>query len=64
MRTVGPFKRLFYEVLQAVIPITVLVIFLQVTVLSLPAAVLARFLVGALMVTLGQDRPPVPEEVH
>lgn len=47
------FKKLFAETLQAVIPVVVLVIVLQVTLLSLPAAIIARFLVGAAMVMAG-----------
>jgi len=46
-------RKLVAEVLQAVMPITVLVIVLQITLLALPVAVMARFLIGALMVMAG-----------
>ncbi len=47
------FKKLVSEVLMAVMPITVLVLLLQFTLLSLPFATIARFLAGALMVMIG-----------
>lgn len=46
-------KKLLAETAQAVMPITVLVLLLQFSLLSLPFAILARFLVGALMVMAG-----------
>ncbi len=46
-------KKLLFEVLMAVMPITVLVILIQFTLISLPVIIIARFLVGALMVMAG-----------
>jgi len=46
-------KKLFSEVIMAVMPITVLVILIQLTLISLPFKVIARFLVGVLMVMVG-----------
>jgi len=41
------------EVVQAVMPITLVVVLLQVTVISMPLVTFLRFLIGALMVMLG-----------
>ncbi len=47
------FKESLAEVLWAIAPITLLVVILQVSFIHMPAIVLARFLVGALLVALG-----------
>jgi hypothetical protein len=46
-------KENFLEVIQAVVPVTLVVVFLQVVVISMPLVVFARFLIGALMVMAG-----------
>jgi hypothetical protein len=53
LRVTREFKKVFAETLQAVIPVIVLVIVLQFTLLSLPFVIIARFLVGAAMVMAG-----------
>lgn len=46
-------KKQLGEVLQAVLPITVLVLILQFTILAVPLVSVLRFLIGALLVILG-----------
>ncbi len=49
----GEAKRQLVEVLKAVLPITVLVLILQFTILTLPLVSVLRFLIGTVMVILG-----------
>jgi hypothetical protein len=46
-------KEIFRETLQAVLPLASLVLVIQVLVLSMPLAVIVRFVLGAVLVTAG-----------
>jgi hypothetical protein len=47
------FKHSLLEAVSAIIPITGVVVLLQVTIIHMPSAVFARFLIGAVLVMIG-----------
>ncbi len=49
----GELKENFMEVIQAVAPVTLVVVILQASIMSLPLVVFVRFLIGAVMVMMG-----------
>ncbi len=52
-RVADEFKKILGETIQAVVPVAALVIILRATLLSLPAMIMARFFIGAVMVMVG-----------
>ncbi len=47
------FKEIFSEVLMAVAPIALVVVLLQVSIIHMPSALFARFLIGTVLVMIG-----------
>ncbi len=46
-------KDTFFEIFQAVLPVILIIVLLQVTIIRMPAAVFTQFLIGGAMVTAG-----------